>query len=222
NMPNDSTQTTSAQAQSAMNGIAPQSKRRKTARKRVKRAPAKQSRHLQPRTAEDVANEQTVEQLALRIWATMAAKDALNAMSALIDGLIQSFSLDDDDEEADENGLDNHKKREKEIFDEAIADALDRYPDFDSINKLPHNADPDIAGDAEQLKDALAKCAIGATKFRESFRARNLSGWCGAILRISSRRTRDTGSTYARMCRDQTSRFTAIEAEPRQRARLPG
>src|SRR5215471_8596497 len=58
NMPNDSTQTTSAQAQSAMNGIAPQSKRRKTARKRVKRAPAKQSRHLQPRTAEDVANEQ--------------------------------------------------------------------------------------------------------------------------------------------------------------------
>src|SRR5262249_11932365 len=169
NMPNDSTQTTSAQAQSAMNGIAPQSKRRKTARKRVKRAPAKQSRHLQPRTAEDVANEQTVEQLALRIWATMAAKDALNAMSALIDGLIQSFSLDDDDEEAAENGLDNHKKPEKEIFDEAIADALDRYPDFDSINKLPHNADPDIAGDAEQLKDALAKCAIGATKFRERF-----------------------------------------------------
>ena len=54
------------------------------ARKRAKRAPvttgnhvleraadpAKQSsRHLRPRTAEEIANEQTTEQLALRIWA---------------------------------------------------------------------------------------------------------------------------------------------------------
>src|SRR5262249_13781147 len=167
-----STPTTSAQAQTAMSGGVLRSKRKKAARKRIKRAldPEKQSsRRLQPRTAEDIANEQTVEQLALRIWATMGAKNALSAMSALIDELIQSYLLDDDDEEANESGLDAHKKREKEIFDEAIADALDRYSDFNSINELPPNSDPDIARDAEQLKDALAKCAIGATKFRERF-----------------------------------------------------
>src|SRR5262249_30025388 len=131
--------------------------------------PEKQtSQRLQPRTAEDITNEQTVERLALHIWAALAAKDALNAMSALVDELIQSHMLDDDDKEADD-GLDNHKKREKEIFDEAIADALDRYPDFATINELPHNADPDIAGHAEQLRDTLKKCAIGATKFRERF-----------------------------------------------------
>src|SRR5262245_9870769 len=167
-----------------MSEIVPGSKRKKATRKRGKRAPAttqipvperavdprkRSSRHLQPRTDDDIANEQTVEQLALRIWAAMAAKNALSAMSALIDELIQSHLLDDDDEEADESGLDAHKKREKEIFDEAIADALDRHPDFTSINELPPNSDPDIARDAEQLKDALAKCAIGATKFRERF-----------------------------------------------------
>src|SRR5262249_53520409 len=110
---NHSTPTTGAQAQAAMNGIAPRSKRKKAARKRIKRArdPEKQSsQRLQPRTAEDIANEQTVEQLALRIWATMVAKDALSAMSVLIDELIQSYSLDDDDEEADESELDAHKK----------------------------------------------------------------------------------------------------------------
>ena len=154
------------------------------ARKRAKRAPittgnntpkraadpAKQSsRQVRPRTAEEIANEQTAEQLALRIWAAVVAQNALSAMSALIDELIQSYLLDDDDEEADESGLDAHKKREKEIFDEAIADALDRHPDFNSINDLPPNSDPDIARDAEQLKDALAKCAIGVTKFRERF-----------------------------------------------------
>jgi putative DNA primase/helicase len=131
----------------------------------ARRAP----RQLQVRTAEDLVNEQTAEQLALRIWAAVVAQNALSAMSALIDELIQSYLLDDDDEEADESGLDAHKKREKEIFDEAIADALDRHPDFNSINELPPNSDPDIARDAEQLKDALAKCAIGATKFRERF-----------------------------------------------------
>src|SRR5262245_40312666 len=153
-------------------GTIPRSKRKKVARKRIKRDPEKQtSQHLQPRTAEDIANEQTVEQLALRIWTTMAAKNALSALGALIDELIQSFVLDDDDEEADESGLDAHKKREKEIFDEAIADALDQYPDFDSINELPPNSDPDIARDAEQLKETLAKCAIGATKFSKFPRA---------------------------------------------------
>src|SRR5262249_24714098 len=128
-----------------MSDIALRSKRKKAARKRIKRAREPTKRHLQRRTAEDIANEQTVEQLALRIWATVAAKNALSAMSALIDELIQSYLLDDDDEEADESGLDAHKKREKEIFDEAIADALDRHPDFNSINELPPNSDPHIA-----------------------------------------------------------------------------
>jgi hypothetical protein len=138
--------------------------------------PAKQSsRHLRPRTAEDIGNEETAVRLALRIWAAIVAQNALSAMSALIDELIQSYLLDDDDEEADESGLDDHKKREKEIFDEAIADALDRHPDFNSINELPLNSDPDIARDAEQLKGALAKCAIGATKFRERFQRAQLT-----------------------------------------------
>ena len=85
------------------------------ARKRAKRAPvttgnhvperaadpAKQSsRHLRPRTAEEIANEQTAEQLALRIWAAMVAQKVLSGMSALMDELIQSHLLDDDDEEA--------------------------------------------------------------------------------------------------------------------------
>ena len=62
--------------------------------------PAKQSsRHLRPRTAEDIANEQTAEQLALRIWAAMVAQKVLSGMSALMDELIQSHLLDDDDEE---------------------------------------------------------------------------------------------------------------------------
>ena len=154
------------------------------ARKRAKRAPvttgnnvperaadpAKQSsRHLRPRTAEEIANEQTAEQLALRIWAAMVAQKVLSGMSALMDELIQSHLLDDDDEEADEGWLDDHHKREKKILDEAIADGLDKYPDFDAINNLPPNSDPDIARDAEQLKDVLTKCAIGATEFKEKF-----------------------------------------------------
>src|SRR5262245_8071391 len=175
-----------------MSDVVPGSKRKKATRKRGKRAPATtetpvperaidptkpSSRHLQPRTAEDIANEQTVEQLALRIWTATVAQNALSAMSALIDELIQSHLLDDDDEEADESGLDAYKKREKEIFDEAIADALDRHPDFNSVNELPSNSDSDISRDAEQLKDALAKCAIGATKSGKGFRARSSSGW---------------------------------------------
>ena len=140
----------------------PQAK--KPARKRVRRS----SRQLRPRTAEDIANTQTAEQLALRIWTATAAQNALSAMAALIDELIQSYLLDDDDEEVDESGLDAHKKREKEIFGEAITDALDQYPDFGSVSELSPN-DPDVARDVEQLKDVLAKCAIGATKFEERF-----------------------------------------------------
>jgi hypothetical protein len=158
----------------------PGSERAQATRKRAKRAPRpgravdptkQSSRHLRPRTTESIANEQIVEQIALRIWAATVAQNALSAMSTLIDELIQSYLLDDDDddEEVDESGLDAHKKREKEIFDETIADALDRYPDFNSINELPPNSDPDIARNAKELKDVLAKCAIGATKFRERF-----------------------------------------------------
>jgi hypothetical protein len=122
------------------------------ARKRAKRAPvttgnhvperaadpAKQSsRHLRPRTAEEIANEQTAEQLALRIWAAMVAQKVLSGMSALMDELIQSHLLDDDDEEGDEGWLDDHHKREKNILDEAISDGLDKYLDFNAVNNLP-------------------------------------------------------------------------------------
>ena len=132
--------------------------------------PTKQSsRRLRPRTAEDIANEQTAEQLALRIWAAMVAQKVLSGMSALMDELIQSHLLDDDDEEADEGWLDDHHKREKRFLDEAISDGLDKYPDFNAINNLPPNSDPDIARDAEQLKDVLTKCAIGATEFKGKF-----------------------------------------------------
>jgi hypothetical protein len=131
----------------------------------ARRAP----RQLQVRTAEDLVNEQTAEQLALRIWAVLVAQKVLSSMSVLMDELIQSHLLDDDDEEGDEGWLDDHRKREKTILDEAIVDALSKYPDFHAINNLPRNPDPDIARDAEQLSKVLTKCAIGATKFTERF-----------------------------------------------------
>jgi hypothetical protein len=90
-------------------------------------------------------------------------------MSALMDELLESHLLDDDDEEVDEGWLDDHRKREKKILDDAIADGLDKYPDINSINNLPPSSDPDIARDAEQLKGALTKCAIGATEFKAKF-----------------------------------------------------
>jgi hypothetical protein len=132
--------------------------------------PAKQSSLLlRPRTAEDIANEQTAEFLALRIWAAIVAQRVLNGMSALMDELIQSHLLDDDDEEADEGWLDDHQMREKRLLDEAISDGLDKYPDFNAINNLPPSSDPDIARDTAQLKDVLKKCAIGATEFKKKF-----------------------------------------------------
>jgi hypothetical protein len=121
------------------------------------------------RTADEIANEQTVEQLALRVWAAMVADKVLSGMSALMDELIQSHLLDDDDEEADEGWLDDHAKREKKLLDEEIMEALIEYPDFTAINHLPPHPDPDIAHDAEQLKGSLAKCAIGATEFKHKF-----------------------------------------------------
>jgi hypothetical protein len=155
---------------------------KKAARKRAKRTavtskvprrkanPAKpSSRLLRPRTAEEIALEQSAEQLALRIWAAVVAQRVLSGMSALMDELIQSHLLDDDDEEADEGWLDDHHKREKKVLDEAISDGLGKYPNFNAINILPPNSDPDIARDAEQLKDVLKKCAIGATEFKKKF-----------------------------------------------------
>jgi uncharacterized protein (DUF927 family) len=174
-----------------MNSIAPRSKRRKTAHKRIKRTPDSKkstSRHLQPRTAEDLANAQTAEQLALRIWAAMVAQKVLSGMSALMDELIESHLLDDDDEEADEGWLDDHHKREKRLLDEAISDGLDKFPDFAAINNLPPSPDPDIARDGEQLKDVLTKCAIGATEFKGKFPRAHLERMVKRELKIRFKR----------------------------------
>jgi hypothetical protein len=135
---------------------------------------ARASKHvrfaLQSRTAEDIANEQTAEQLALRLWVAMVADKVLSGMSGLMDELLQSHLLDDDDEEGDDEGwLDDHAKREKKLLDEAITEALVEYPDINAINNLPPSSDQNIAWDADQLRDVLAKCAIGATEFRRKF-----------------------------------------------------
>jgi putative DNA primase/helicase len=124
---------------------------------------------VRSRTPEEIANEQTAEQLALRIWAAMVGEKALSGISALMDELLQSHLLDDDDEEGDEGWLDDHHKREKRFLDEAIADGLDKYPDINAIKNHPTSSDPDIARDAEQLKSVLTKCAIGATEFKAKF-----------------------------------------------------
>jgi hypothetical protein len=152
--------------------------KKKAARGRAKRAlvtagehvPKRAPRQVRPRTAEEIANEQTAEQLGLRIWAAMVGEQALSGMSALMDELLQSHLLDDDDEEGDDEAwLDGLQKREKKFRDEAIVDGLDKYRDINAINNLPPSSDPDIARDAEQLKSVLTKCAIGATKFKERF-----------------------------------------------------
>src|SRR5262245_34943172 len=116
--------------------------------------------------ADEHAREQTALQLALRIWAATVAGKVLMDMSVLMDELLESHLLDDDDEEGDEGWLDEQQKREKKLLDEAIADGLDKYPDIAAVNNLPINSDPDIARDAEQLREILTKCAIGATKFK--------------------------------------------------------
>jgi hypothetical protein len=145
--------------------------REKAGRKRAKRAagPAKPSRQLRPRTADEIAVEQTVEQLALRIWAALVGEKVLSSMSALMDELIESHLLDDDDEESDESWIDDHAKREKKLLDEAISAGLDTYPDIAAIDSLRPHSNPVITHDAEQLKGALQKCPIGATQFKERF-----------------------------------------------------
>jgi putative DNA primase/helicase len=121
------------------------------------------------RTAEEIANEQTAEQLALRIWAATVGEKVLEELSPLMDALLESHLLDDDDEEADEGWLDDQHKREKKILDEAIAEGLDKYPDIAAVDNLQVDSDSDIADVAKQLKTVLATCAIGATKFKERF-----------------------------------------------------
>jgi hypothetical protein len=137
------------------------------------RAPAQQVRL---RTAEQIAAEQTIEQLALRIWAATVGAKVLKDMSALMDELLQSHLLDDDDEEGDESWLDDQHKREKKLLDEAIEDGLEKYRDINAINNLPVDSDSDIAHDAEQLKTVLATCAIGATRFNDKFSRAQLEG----------------------------------------------
>jgi hypothetical protein len=86
-------------------------------RRRKERAAARSAPHqVRPRTAEDIANEQTAEQLALRIWAAMVGQKVLKDMSGLMDELLQSHLLDDDDEEADEGWLDDQHDREKKLL----------------------------------------------------------------------------------------------------------
>jgi Domain of unknown function (DUF927) len=104
-------------------------------------------------------------------------------MSAILDELIQSQLLDDDDEEPDDAWLDDHHKQEKRILDEAITDALDKFPDFDAIKNLPPNSDPDVARGVEQLKDALSRCAIGATEFKEKFSRAQLERMVKGVIK---------------------------------------
>ena len=143
---------------------------KKPARKRAKRAPrTSPTKQVQPQTSENIANAQTVEQLALRRWAAEVGSNVLTSMSTLMDELLQSYLLDDDDEETDDGQRDDHHQREKKLLDEAITSGLDKFPDFNAANDLPLNSDPDIARVAAQLRDALTKCLIGATTFEERF-----------------------------------------------------
>jgi uncharacterized protein (DUF927 family) len=133
-------------------------------------APSQQERQQErPRTAEDHANEQTAEALALRIWAAMVGAKVLKDMSVLMDELLQSHLLDDDDEEGDESWLDDQQKRHKNLLDEAITDGLSKYPDIAAVSKLPVNSDLDVVRDVLQLKMVLAAGAVGVTRFNDKF-----------------------------------------------------
>ena len=87
-----------------------------------------------------------------------------------MDELIQSHLLDDDDEEADEGWLDDHAQaREENSRRGDYRRRSTSTPTSTRSTTCRHNSDPDIAHDAEQLKDVLTKCAIGATEFKEKF-----------------------------------------------------
>jgi uncharacterized protein (DUF927 family) len=125
-----------------------------------------------PKTAEELAAEQTIEHLALRIFAAMVSEKILSGMSTIFDELITENSdllNDDDDEEQDEDWIDDRREREGQLLEEGIAYGLETYPDFDSINALPPHSDPDVADAAAQLKQRLAQLPIGATQFEDKF-----------------------------------------------------
>src|SRR5262249_46878346 len=185
-----------------------------------KRAPEHTQSALQPRTPEAIATEQRAEQLALRLWAAMVADKVLSSMSALMDELIQSHLLDDDDEEADEGWLDDHAKREKKLLDEAITTALVEYPDVAAINNLPPHSDPVIARDAEQLKGALAKCTIGATKFKRKFSRAQLERMIKRDLGARFKGNPRYGEHVRGDVPDQISGNTGTEAAPLPRGPL--
>jgi hypothetical protein len=136
------------------------------------------ARQVRPATTEDITNQETIEKLAARIWAAIVAGKLLPDVSGLMDELLESHLLDDDDEEADEGDRPvDQRKRDKEMLDEAIKDAFDKYPDInsviDAVDHLPPNFDQDtareIAQAAWQLRDKLKECPIGATKLTERF-----------------------------------------------------
>jgi hypothetical protein len=132
-------------------------------------AEKQERKDLRLRTAEEIFREHIAEQLALRVWAATVGEKILADMSGLMDKLLQSHLLDDDDEEADEGWVDDQHKREKKLLDEAITEGLDKYPDIAAVNNLSPNADPVVAKAAKELKIVLATCAIGATAFEERF-----------------------------------------------------
>ncbi len=127
----------------------------------------------------DKTAAETAEKLALCILAALVSENVLAGMSALFDELIQEKShlLEDDDEEQDESWINDRHKRERELLDEAITDALEKYPDINAVNDLPAedlptNTDRDFVQDAQQLKEVLAKYPrqpIGAIQFEEKF-----------------------------------------------------
>jgi hypothetical protein len=203
----------------------------KTARKGAKRTPVtnnvprcaadrarQSSRPLRPRTAEEIANEQTADQLALRIWAAIVGQKVLNGMSILMDELIESNLLDDDDEDADEGWRDEHHKREKRLLDDGISDGLDKCPDYAAINNLPPNSDPDIARAAGQLTDVLMKCAIGATEFRNKFSRAQLEWMVGRDLKTRFKKD----PKYSKHIREDVPGSDVKKYGPRRRTSSKG
>jgi hypothetical protein len=70
----------------------------------AKRHSGTRLRTLRSRTAEDLANEETAEQLALRIFAAIVADKVLSGMATLFDELIQKKYLPDDGDDEEQAG----------------------------------------------------------------------------------------------------------------------
>jgi hypothetical protein len=65
--------------------------RRRTTKTPKQEHPESASEQVRVRTADEIANEQTVQQLALRVWAALFADKVLSGMSALMDELIHQL-----------------------------------------------------------------------------------------------------------------------------------